>query len=442
RVSLPAPAQRSESPALRQVPAEVIDHFTRVVLDPIDERGLAPAQHGQPQRVQGDADDRAVQADLLLHEVSSAATGQLIGGDGHATHELKSRPTGMGLELLPAAKILLSERGYDPVLGARPLRRTIQRDIEDNLGRAGSLAGPASLAARPDVVHQPQAPGCRRVRARLSELDARPADRAPAPPAAHPAWAGGPSPDPGCLATSGLGTPADLAVETDGDFQVPEWALQVCCSNISGPDLCALANGRGDSCVWTKARANGTFVPWAGCGSSRNMMTCTEFPNAQVLIARIPFDPGSQAMTRPILVADRVPTSDVQLTRWVDETAELTKPDHIMWCDGSDSEWESLTDLLVEQGTFTRLNPQIRPNSFHCASDPSDVARVEDRTFICSVKQEDAGPTNNWIAPDEMRKTLADLFNGCMRGRTMYVVPFCMGPLGSNLSQFGVEITD
>jgi hypothetical protein len=202
-----------------------------------------------------------VQADLLLHEVSSAATGQLIGGDGHATHELKSRPTGMGLELLPAAKILLSERGYDPVLGARPLRRTIQRDIEDNLGRAGSLAGPASLAARPDVVHQPQAPGCRRVRARLSELDARPADRAPAPAAAHPAWAGGPSPDPGCLATSGLGTPDYLAVDTDGDFQVPEWALQVCFRNISGPDLCALANGRGDRCVWPKARINGTFAP-------------------------------------------------------------------------------------------------------------------------------------------------------------------------------------
>ena len=147
-------------------------------------------------------------------------------------------------------------------------------------------------------------------------------------------------------------------------------------------------------------------------------------------------------MTRSVLVADRVPTSDIQLTRWVDETAELTKPDHITWCDGSDPEWESLTDLLVKQGTFTRLNPQIRPNSFHCASDPSDVARVEDRTFICSVKQEDAGPTNNWIAPDEMRKTLADLFNGCMRGRTMYVVPFCMGPLESNLSQLGVEITD
>ena len=147
-------------------------------------------------------------------------------------------------------------------------------------------------------------------------------------------------------------------------------------------------------------------------------------------------------MTRPVLVADRVPASDVQLARWVTEIAELTRPDRIEWCDGSYPEWERLTDLLVEQGTFTRLNPQIRPNSFHCASDPSDVARVEDRTFICSEKQEDAGPTNNWIAPDEMRETFADLFDGCMRGRTMYVVPFCMGPLDGSFSKLGVEITD
>ncbi len=147
-------------------------------------------------------------------------------------------------------------------------------------------------------------------------------------------------------------------------------------------------------------------------------------------------------MAGQIILADRVLASDIRLTGWVSQVAKLTKPDRIVWCDGSYSEWKRLTDLLVEQGTFTRLNPQVRPDSFHCASDPSDVARVEDRTFICSEKQEDAGPTNNWIAPDEMRKTLARFFNGCMRGRTMYVVPFCMGPLDSDLSQFGVEITD
>ena len=147
-------------------------------------------------------------------------------------------------------------------------------------------------------------------------------------------------------------------------------------------------------------------------------------------------------MTARILAADRELMSDIQLNWWVSEVAELTRPDHIEWCSGSAREWEHLTSLLVERGTFRRLNPEIRPNSFLCASDPGDVARVEDRTFICSEQQEDAGPTNNWIAPDEMRKTLAGLFNGCMSGRTMYVVPFCMGPLDSNFSQLGVEITD
>src|SRR5215470_6249476 len=131
-----------------------------------------------------------------------------------------------------------------------------------------------------------------------------------------------------------------------------------------------------------------------------------------------------------------------ELAGWVDEITELAKPDAVVWCDGSQAEWDRLTSLLVENGTFTRLNPELRPNSFWCASDPSDVARVEDRTFICSEREEDAGPTNNWIAPDEMRKTFGEIFDGCMAGRVMYVVPFCMGPLGGAISQLGVEITD
>jgi phosphoenolpyruvate carboxykinase (GTP) len=135
-------------------------------------------------------------------------------------------------------------------------------------------------------------------------------------------------------------------------------------------------------------------------------------------------------------------TSLGELAGWVAEIAELAKPDTIEWCDGSQAEWDRLTRLLVANRTFTRLNPGLRPNSFWCRSDPSDVARVEDRTFICSEREDDAGPTNNWIAPDEMRKRFAEIFDGCMAGRTMYVVPFCMGPLGSEISRLGVEITD
>ncbi|GAA4894360.1 phosphoenolpyruvate carboxykinase (GTP) [Streptomonospora salina] len=147
-------------------------------------------------------------------------------------------------------------------------------------------------------------------------------------------------------------------------------------------------------------------------------------------------------MSQQVTGRDVAPTDHEELTDWVREVADLTRPDEVVWCDGSEAEWELLTGLLVEKGTFVRLNPELRPNSFYCRSDPGDVARVEDRTFICSEREQDAGPTNNWVDPAEMRATFADVYDGCMRGRTMYVVPFCMGPLGGDISQLGVEITD
>lgn len=147
-------------------------------------------------------------------------------------------------------------------------------------------------------------------------------------------------------------------------------------------------------------------------------------------------------MSAPVTVPglDQAPTAHTRLLTWVREVAELTRPDRVVWCDGSEGEWRRITDELVDKQVLVRLRQ--KPNSFWARTDPSDVARVEERTFICSVDEADAGPTNNWMAPAEMKRVMTDLYDGSMRGRTMYVVPFCMGPLTADQPMFGVELTD
>ena len=128
-------------------------------------------------------------------------------------------------------------------------------------------------------------------------------------------------------------------------------------------------------------------------------------------------------------------TENKKLQQWVEDMTALCQPDNVVWCDGSKDEWSKMWDILVKGGTAKKLDENKRPNSYYIRSVPADVARVEDRTYICSEKEEDAGPTNNWCEPKEMRETLNSLFKGCMKGRTMYVIPFSMGPIGSDIAQ-------
>jgi phosphoenolpyruvate carboxykinase (GTP) len=150
----------------------------------------------------------------------------------------------------------------------------------------------------------------------------------------------------------------------------------------------------------------------------------------------------ADTVTNPMHDLDDAPTSHPRLLAWLRQVAELTRPARIHWCDGSDAEWTALTDQLVQAGTLVRLNPEKKPNSFWARTDPTDVARVEERTFICSVDPDDAGPTNNWRDPDEMKAEMREHYKGSMRGRTLYVIPFCMGPVEAENPMFGVEITD
>src|SRR6185369_1643233 len=150
----------------------------------------------------------------------------------------------------------------------------------------------------------------------------------------------------------------------------------------------------------------------------------------------------STTTMKPARDVSQALTENKHLLKWVEKMAELTKPQSIHWVDGSKEEYDTLCAQMVEGGTFTKLNEKLWPGCYYARSDASDVARVEERTFICSLSKDNAGPTNNWVNPFEMRKKLKDLFSGCMRGRTMYVLPYSMGPIGSPMSQLGIQLTD
>src|SRR5204862_5402769 len=151
---------------------------------------------------------------------------------------------------------------------------------------------------------------------------------------------------------------------------------------------------------------------------------------------------SAMIMTMTNQALEKRNTSNQALQNWVDEMARLCQPEEVYWCNGSDQEYQTLCDLMVKSGTFTKLNERKRPGCFLARSHPSDVARVEDRTYICSKTQDEAGPTNNWADPAEMKQKMIDMFKGCMKGRTMYVIPFAMGPLNSPICKVGIEISD
>ncbi|HEY5779645.1 MAG TPA: hypothetical protein VIT00_12955, partial [Terrimicrobiaceae bacterium] len=172
------------------------------------------------------------------------------------------------------------------------------------------------------------------------------------------------------------------------------------------------------------------------------MLTPASPTTDEVRIAVSTKDDAQSSDSASVYFSPRPLTKNKHLLKWIEKMASLTQPHSIHWVDGSQEEYEALCAQMVAGGTFIKLNEQLWPGCFYAKSDPSDVARVEDRTFICSLSKDNAGPTNNWVDPYEMRRKLKQLFAGCMRGRTMYVLPFSMGPIGSPMAQLGVQLTD